>query len=512
MADNSASNKRIAKNSLFLSIRMVFVLGITLYTTRAVLSVLGVEDYGIYNVVCGFVSMFSFLNTSMSNGIQRFYNYELGKNRKEAVQNVYCTAIIIQLLLSVIIVILTETLGIWYLNNKMVIPDERMVAASCTFHFSVISFIFVIMQVPYVAAIMANERMDFYAFVSVIDACLKLVIVFAIPLFGYDDLIVYGILWMFVCIIDFFVYFFYCKRKFKELTFSYKVEKDLFRTMLGFSGWNVFGSFSHMMKEQGINLVLNLFGGPVINAARGVAVQVNSGIQNFVNNITVPVRPQVVQSYARGEIQRTMSLTYSVSKFSCYFLYMLGLPVMLEITYILNIWLGVNIPDYTETFVVIIIITSFLNNLNAPISNVVHATGIMKKYQIYSAFVVLSAVPMAYLVLTLGASPEYALIMVLLSMIAAQVVALYILKSIIDYSIVEYIKKVVIPIIFVVLTTFWIPFIPHILLESGFARLIIVFGISVVVIVFTVFILGLNKAEKEIVKTLLRKITNKIIR
>lgn len=509
MSDNSANNNRIARNSIFMSIRMVIVLGITLYTTRALLRILGVEDYGVYNVVCGFVSMFTFLNTSMSNGIQRYYNYELGKSGSTGAQKVYSTAVVIQLILSIIIIALTETIGIWYLNNKMVIPGERMFAATCIFQFSVVGFLFVIMQAPFVAAIMANERMDFYAIVSVLDSCIKLAIVFVIPLFGFDNLIVYGLLLMLVSILNFLLYYIYSKRTFKEIHLSLKIEGTLFRSMLGFSGWNIFGSFSHMMKEQGINLVMNLFGGPVVNAARGVAAQVSSGIQNFVSNITIPVRPQIVQSYAKGDIQRTMNLTYSVSKLSCFFLYMIGLPVMVEINYILNIWLGDNVPEHTGMFVVIIILTSFLNNLNAAISNVVHATGVMKKYQTYSAIIVLSAIPLAYLVLKFGAAPEYALIMALFAMIVAQVAALLILKQIIDYSIVEYVKKVIIPILVVILSTIWIPIIPHFSMQSSFIRLVLVCGLSLITIASSVYFIGLNNSEKTIVKTLLRKFANK---
>lgn len=502
MSDNQSNNKRIAKNSIFMAIRMVFVLVITFYTTRVILNILGVEDYGVYNVVCGFVSMFAFLNTSMSNGIQRFYNFELGKNGNEGATKVYNTALLIQLILAIIIIILTESFGLWYLHSKMVIPEGRMYAAEWIFQFSVLSFLFIIMQAPYTAAVMAHERMDFYAIVSVLDAVLKLGIVFAIQLIPDDRLVVYGLLFALISILNFVLYYAYCKHYFPEIKTKRVFEKQLFRSMLGFSGWNIFGSFAHMMKEQGINLVMNLFYGPIVNAARGIAVQVSSGLQNFVTNITVPVRPQVVQSYAAGDITRTLNLTYSVSKISCYFLYMMSLPILLEIDYILTLWLGNNIPEHSANFVIIIVVTAFINNLNGAISGVVHASGKMRKYQLYSTAAVLLSIPLAYFCLKLGGIPELALIMALVSMVLAQAVALIVLKSIVEqFSIVEYLKFVIFPIIVVMAISLPLPWIIHHFMSFGFLRLLIVGIVSEVMAAVMILAFGLNSSEKNMVKT-----------
>lgn len=499
MADNTSNNKRIAKNSIFMSIRMVFVLIITFYTTRVILNILGVEDYGVYNVVCGFVSMFAFLNTSMSNGIQRFFNFELGKNGDDGANKVYNTALLIQSILAIVIVGLTESFGIWYLHNKMVIPTDRMFAAEWIFQFSILSFLFIIMQAPYTAAVMAHERMGFYAVVSVIDAILKLVIVFTIPLFHGDKLIVYGILFALISVINFFLYFIYCKRYFPEIKIKRYFDKKLFGSMLGFSGWNVFGSLSGVMKEQGINLVLNFFFGPIVNAARGVASQINGGLQNFVYNITTPVRPQVVQSYARGDYERTMNLTYSVSKLSCCFLYLCALPVALEIDYILKIWLGDSIPEHTNTFVVLIILTSFVNNLNAAISGVVHASGKMMIYQIVSSCISMVSVPAAYIGFRYGLSAEFALLMVLVWTSISQLVSLFILKSVIDYSIRKYHRSVVLPIVVLILLTCWPSFLIHRFMEEGLARFLIVCLVSVILVSLGIYYFALNKSEKSLI-------------
>jgi len=503
--DNSLTNRRIAKNSILLSFRMVFVLLIGLYTTRAVLSLLGVEDYGVYNVVCGFVSMFAFLNTSMINGIQRFFNFEYGKNGEEGANKVFNTALLIQICLVIIILILTESVGVWYLHNKMVIPEGRMIAAEWIFHFSILSFVFVILQVPYGAAIMAHEQMDYYALVNIVDAVLKLAIVLIIPYLKGNYLIIYGILWSLISLFDFLMYMIYARKKFSEIRINAFFCKKTFTSMLGFSIWNLFGSLSGVMKEQGINIVMNLFFGPVVNAARGIAAQVNGGVQGFASNIMISVRPQVVQSYAKGDIVRTMSLTFSISKLSCYVLYIIALPVIIEIDYILNFWLGANIPNHTSTFILIVLFTSFVGNLNSAISNVVHASGIMRLYQIVGGVIGLLSVPVAYGALKLGGSPESAMWVAFASMTVTQINAIWILKTIVNYSIRNYIYQVLIPIFSVIITTAFIPLIPYYLMETGFIRLCVVGVISVLSVITSIYLFGLNISEKEIVVQMVKK-------
>ena len=293
---NSENNKRIAKNTILLSLRMGFVLFLGFYSTRVTLSALGVDDFGIYNVVGGFVSMFVFLNTSMSNGIQRFFNFELGRNGIEGARKVYVTSLVIQFLLLIIILLLTETLGLWYLHNKMVIPVDRFESAQWVFQFSVLSFVLVIMQVPFNAAIMAHERMNYYAFIGILDAILKLIIVLLIPYADCDLLILYSALIAGVSLLNFILAYTYAKKNFEEIGIKPLFEKDLFKSMLSFSGWNIFGTFSNMMREQGLNMILNLFFGPVVNAARGVAYQVTSGLQGFVVNISTAIGAQIDQS------------------------------------------------------------------------------------------------------------------------------------------------------------------------------------------------------------------------
>lgn len=501
----SINNKRIARNTLFLTIRMVFVLGLTLYTTRIVLKELGVIDYGIYNVVCGFISMFAFLNISMSNGIQRFFNFELGKNGKDGANRVYNTALIIQLLLVLILLLTTESVGVWYINYKMMIPFERLFAANWIFQSSLLSLIFIIMQAPYTAAVMAHERMDFYAVISVLDAVLKLAITFMIHIFIGDRLILYGILMAFISIVNFIIYYIYCKHNFVEIKWHKKFSKNLFKSMLGFSGWNIFGSFSGMMKEQGINLVLNFFYGPVVNAARGIAVQINSGLHSFVNNIVIPVRPQIIQSYAAGNIDRTINLTYSISKLSCFCLYLISLPILYNVNWILTIWLGDNIPENTNVFVIVVILISFLNNLNATSSIVVHATGKMKLYQLSTSFSALLAIPLSYIGLKKGLPPVFAFWMVFFTMILAQIIAVVVLGKLINISLRNYLKKIILPIVEVILLTSWLPYILAINQLDGCLRFIITTIASLVTTSIVIYSIGLNVQEKGLIKDFVNK-------
>ena len=316
MPDNSTSNKRIAKNTIFLYIRMFFVLVVSLFTTRIVLQALGVIDYGIYNVVAGFVSMFAFLNTSMSNGIQRFYNFQMGCNDKGNITKVYNTALQIQALIALILLILLETFGLWYINYQMIIPADRLNAAQWIFQFSVLSLIIIVIQVPYSAAIMAHEKMQFYSYISIVEVIAKLAIAYLLLTVKYDKLVIYGLLSLIVTIIIFTVNFVYAKIKFRDLKFKLFWDKDYLKPMLSFSGWNIFGSFAYLLKGQGLNLLLNAFFGPIVNAARGISNMVMNAIQGFQSNIVIAFRPQIVQSYAAQDINRVTNLFYSLSKIS----------------------------------------------------------------------------------------------------------------------------------------------------------------------------------------------------
>ena len=494
---SSSNNIRIAKNSFYMSIRMIVVLCVTLFSTRIILNALGVDDYGIFNVVAGFVSLFSFLSTSMSNSIQRFYNFEYAKNGIVGANRVFNTSILIQLILAVILVALLEIFGPWYIQNKMVLPIPRLNTALALFQFSVISFICVIIQAPFLAAVMAHERMGFYSVVSVLDASLKLAIAYVLSFLGGDHLLKYGLLLVIVSLIILSIYACYARIKFVEIRFSLSIDNQLVKSMLTFSGWNLFGSSSGVLKEQGVNLIMNLFFGPIVNAAKGIATQVNNGIQSFVSNIIVPVRPQLVQSYSLGNIDRVMRLTYSVSKFSSYILYLISLPLLCEIDYVLQLWLGLNVPEYTAPFIRIVIITSFISNLNGAISGVVHASGKMKNYQLLGAIVNVMSLPIVYFALRLNGSPQLGMVLVACITIVNQIVCMLVLKTIVSYSIRDYIYIVIFPFIRVVYITCWVPIVVIRLLEPSFLRLCLTTILSVIIISIAIYLFGLTIDERK---------------
>ena len=496
-----------------MSIRMVIVLAITLYTSRVILNVLGVEDYGVYNVVAGFVTMFGFFNSSLSNGVQRFYNYELGRNGEEGARRVYNMALLIQVLLAIIIVLPTEVFGLWYLHNKMVIPEGRMIAAEWIFHLSLLTFVLQIIQVPYTAAVMAHERMDFYAVISVLDVLIKLGVLFVISFLKSDALIMYGVLIAIVALLNLLLYLLYCKRNFSEIKIENVFRASLFKEMLSFSGWNVFGTLGHMLKDQGVNLILNFFCGPIVNAARGIANQVNGGLQSFVTNITIPVRPQVVQSYSQGNINRSLNLTCTISKLSCYVLLVMSMPIMLEIDYVLHIWLGDNVPTYTAIFVVIIVLNSFISNLNSAVSGLVHASGKMKVYQLCGGTISLVSVVFVYIAMLIWNIPSIALFVLLVLDIIRQIVALMVLKSIVsEFSLMKYFHGVVIPFIAVALLSMVIPLLAHHFIPGGFLRFCIILIVSVLSVVVSVYVVGLNKNEKDIISNILNNLKTKLVK
>ena len=509
MPDNSSNNKRIAKNTLFLYLRMILVLVVSLYTTRVVLNALGVVDYGINNVVAGFVSMFAFLNTSMSNGIQRFYNFKLGKEGEEALTKVYNMALLIQGILAVVVVILLETVGLWYLETKMVIPIERMPTARWIYQFSVLSLALVIMQIPYSAAIMAHERMNYYAYISIIEVVLKLGFALWLPHVHYDKLFVYGCYSLGVHILIFLLYFIYSKHNFKSIKLRKHFHKDLFKDMLSFSGWNIFGTFAYMLKNQGLNVLLNAFFGPVVNAARGVSGMIGSAIQGFSANIVVSFRPQIVQSYANGNLTRVRRLLFSLSKISYIMLFMLSMPVILELPYILKLWLGDTIPDYTIPFTILMLVIMVLSSLNTPLSQVVHATGKMKNYQIGTSIVVCAILPIAWIALKLGGDPTTVYIVSLVMTVINQIVCMILLKKIFIYSILDYLKKVIWPCVIVTIIASILPMVIHLSMPSSFLRLVFVAVVGVVGTAISSYYMVMDQSEKAMIVEFIQKTLHK---
>lgn len=501
----ASSNKRIAKNTLFLYVRLAVVMLVNLYATRVVLDVLGVEDYGIYNVVCGFVAMFGFLNTSMTNGIQRFYNYELGKGGDAAVAKVYNTGVIIQGLVAFIFLALLLTFGWWYLNAEIVIPESRAGAANWVYIFSVLSMVFVIMQAPFSAAVIAYERMDFYALVSVLNSFITLAVVFLIKYAGGDKLIIYGLALMLLQLFCLLLYYLYCKRHFVHLKIERSFNKTLFKEMFKFSGWNIFGSFAFMLRSQGVNVLLNQFFGPTINAANGIASQVASAVQAFSLNIMVAFQPQLVQSYASNDYKRTEQLMLNMTSLS-YLLYcILAIPIVIEIRYILELWLGGNVPEYTEQFAILTVVIMGLGLFHTSITQVFMATGKLKTFQIVTSIIICAILPISWLCLQNGASPESVYVVTIAIFVVNFLICLLLLHREFKFDFKRYVimiaKCTIVTILALCISRY-----VHSSMQSSFIRLLSV-GCVAALVISCGYCATLSKSERSnIIATVKKKI------
>ncbi len=500
--NRTVNNKRLAKNTIYLYLRMIIVMLLTFYSTRVLLTVLGVEDFGIYNVVCGFVTMFNFLNTSMANGTQRFYNYEIGKNGEKNIGSVFTHAIIIQIVIAVIILILAESVGLWYLYKIMIIPTNRLDAAFWIYQFSLLSLLFVVFSVPFSAAVMAYEKMDFFAITTIIDAILKLLIVLCLPYIQYDQLILYGILMSFINILNFIFYYSYCRFNFSTIRFNKSINKNLLISMLSFSGWNVFGSLAHISKIQGVNLVFNAFWGTVVNTSYGIATQISNAVSSLTVGFVTALRPQMIKSYASGDINYTMKLLYSASKLTFFLVLIIAIPVIGEIKYVLDMWLGEGkYPFMTPIFCQLTILTILFDSFATPLSIIVHASGKMRNFQVLCSFVILLVIPFAYLGAKFGFSTNVILIVCLLVTILTQIVRLILIKQIMDFSITSYCKYVFLPTIFVfVLSSIGTLFVNYLPI-TGFSVTVVKMVICFIFVLLLIYTIGLNNSEKQIVKS-----------
>ena len=485
---------------------MIIVMVITLYTTRALLAALGVEDFGIYNVVCGFVSMFSFLNTSMANGTQRFYNYEIGKNGENGIGKIFSHSMVIQVTMALLILVVVETFGLWYLYSKMVIPDARFEAAMWIFQFSLIQLFLVMITVPYNAAVMAFERMDFFAVVSILDAVLKLGIVIILPFAPIDALVYYGALMTLINLINFILNYVYVRRNFKSISFDKNWDKQLYVSILSFSGWNIFGSVSHMMQSQGVNLILNAFWGTIVNAANGVATQVNSAVNSLTAGFVTAVRPQMIKNYASGNIDYLRKMYYSVSKLTFYLVMILAVPLIGEIDTILDIWLGAGkYPEMTAVFCQLTMFMTLCNSYATPTSIIIHATGKMKKFQIVVSTVTLMIIPIAYVAAKSGCDAPLIISLSAMITIAAQVTRLILIKEQVDFPVWDYCKKVFAPTWCVLAISLIVAVILHSTTPQHIIWSIFRMGGSLLLSCVAIYLIGINKSEKQLVLSFVKK-------
>lgn len=509
MTQVTEKNKRIAKNTLLLYFRMLFTMAVSLYTSRVVLNTLGIEDFGIYNVVGGVVAMFAIISSSLSAAISRFITFELGRNNLEKLKVIFSSAVIIQIILALVISLFSELIGVWFLNNKMNIPIERIVAANWVLQCSILTFVVNLISVPYNAAIIAHEHMKAFAYVSILEVSLKLAIVFLLYTSSFDKLITYAVLLLLVAIIIRFIYGFYCKRKFEECTCHFIYNKEILTEMLGFAGWNFIGTSSAVLRDQGVNIVINIFCGPVVNAARAISFQVNTAIQGFVTNFMTALNPQITKSYASGDRGYMMTLLYQGSRLAFYMLFFFSLPVIIEADSILLLWLKI-VPEHTVNFVRLVLVFAMSESISGPLITAMLATGRIRNYQILVGGLQMLNFPISYFLLRWGGCPEITIIVAIIISQCCLIARLWMLRGMIGLSSKQYLKKVYLNILMVSILSAIFPVFIYSQMPIGYIRFITVIGTSFVCCILVVFYVGCSHSERLFVIQKIQEIKYKL--
>lgn len=476
---------------------MLISLVISLYTSRAILQILGEDDFGIYNVVGGVVVLFSFLTNAMTNSTQRFLNYNLGRNDEKRILNVFNTSMLAHFTIFGVVLVLAETIGLWFVMTQLNIPAERYTASLWVYQASIIATLLNIIVIPYRASIIATERMGVFAYISILDVVLKLVIVLILPYFTTDSLILYSFLLSGISLLNFVLYRHICRRKMAFTHFHFIWDKSQYKEQMTFSGWYLFGGMATVGAKQGTNILINIFFDVVVNAAVGIANQVRNAIFGFVTSFQTAFNPQIVKLYAAGEGDKLLNLIYRTSKFSYYLLFVISLPIVLFCEDILSLWL-VDVPNYAVVFTQLVVVTSFTEALSAPLWTAIGATGKVQKYQLYVSLIILLDIPLVYLVFTIGGSPVWAFIVNLIINIVAFLYRLLYIRPIIKYKLSVYIKSVLCPCFIVSFLSIPLPiFLTRISHTTSLVLLSIC--ITAVFSCCIIYFVGLNRNEKDFI-------------
>ena len=505
MSQIENNNKRIARNAIALYIRTFITMIVSLFTSRVVLNVLGVEDFGINNVVGGVVAMFSIVTSSLAQAISRYLTFELGKNDMKRLKLVFCTSVNIQILISFIVIVLAETVGLWFLNAKMNIDPERLYAANWVFQFSILSFVVSLISVPYNATIIAHERMKAFAYISVFEAMLKLVLVYLLYISSFDKLITYSFLMFFVALLLRLIYGMYCKRHFEESSYHFILDKSLLKEMMKFTGWNFIASTAYTFNTQGINIISNLFFGVTINAARGIATEVEGVTKTFINNFTTAVKPQVIKSYSSGDMEYMRKLVCNGTKYSYFLMLVISMPFFFEAEFILKTWLGL-VPEYAADFVRLTLIISLVGLLGDILYTNILAVGKLKKYMICETVVTCLIFPITYVLFIFIKKTEIPYILFSLAYFILIFIRLFFLKQMESFPIRFYLRNVIFVALKVTLASVPIPLVLLLLLDKSILSSLLIIFISICSSLFAVLIIGISTNERNMIKDfILRK-------
>lgn len=488
--------KSLVKNTLTLYVRMLISMLVGLYTSRILISQLGVVDFGIYNVVGSIVILLGFLNATLSLSTQRFINYELGNGNYERLTKVYSSSIVIHVLLALLVLVFAETVGLWFLNTQMTIPSDRLTAANYVYQFSILSAMLTLTMVPHTATIIAHEHMKSYATIGIIDVLLRFGVACLLYIVNSDKLIVYGLAMFIVVAVDYSMYFLYCKKKFAECRFSFSKDKCLYKSMLTFSGWNILSSISMVLNGHVVGIILNMFLGPVVNAARGISNQVNGAVSGFVSNFQVAVNPRIIQSYASNEKDVFYRLVNQSAKMSFFLLLVLVVPIWINIDVILKVWLGV-VPQYAGDFCRIVFISSLINTFSLPLATAANANGNIKIFQMACGIFEIMNIPLSYVLLRYGCPPVIVYYLALTIVVITLFVRLFVLRRLIRFDVKRFLSSIVLRCIAIALTAFGGMYaLSQVISNTNIGWLLLSVIMSILFTSSLIMALGLNKEEK----------------
>ncbi|MDD2392366.1 MAG: oligosaccharide flippase family protein [Bacilli bacterium] len=478
-----------------LNIRMFVILVITLYTSRIILSTLGIVDFGIYNVVGGIVIMLSFISSTMSLSINRFLAFEIGRKNNIQLKRVFSLAVLLQFIIALVILIISETLGLWFLKTQLHIPIERMEAANWVYQFSILSFIVIVLRVPFNASIIAHENMKIYAYISIIEALLKLIVVYLLIIISFDKLKIYSFLNFFVTLSVSFFYYIYAKKKYSECSFSFYWEKTLFKSLVSYAGWSTFGNMSSVVVSQGQNILLNVFFGPLANAARGVSYQLSGAVSSFITNFYTAINPPIVKSYAENNKKYFLTLIFEGTKLTSFLMLMMSIPLILEMDFILDLWLD-DVPPEAPMFCRLILINSIIYYFPTPSVIALQAAGKIAKLHLTTGSINMSNLIISFFFLRRGYNANIVFIVQICVSLVLTLVTIFLQTKQLKISIINYIKQVILPfLIILIVTTSIISFI-WTQLDYGFIRLVITIISSIITVLFAGFFLGTTKDSR----------------
>ena len=508
MSAESQNNKRIAKNTLLLYVRMILLMLISLYTSRVILNALGVEDYGIYNVVGGVVAMFSMISASLSSAISRFLTYEIGRGDNKRLNLIFSSSVTVQAGMAFLILILAETIGLWFLNTQLVIPEDRILAANWCYQLSLITFMINLISVPYNASIIAHENMSVFAYISIMEAIGQLVIAWLITYSPVDKLIFYAVLLCLLATTIRLVYGIYCKRNFEECQYYLVFDKDLLKQIFGFTGWNMVGTCSAILRTQGNNILINMFFGPAVNGAQAIATKVNTAVSSFVQNFMVALNPQITKSYASGRMDYMFKLVFQGGRLSFYLILMLALPIILNTHYILVIWLKI-VPEYTVSFVQLLLILELCESLSHTMVTAILAQGNIKKYMLIVGGFQLLNVPINLFLFYIGCKPYIIYIVAIVISQICLAARLILLNKIMGLSIMKFLKTVYLNVIIVAILSSILPSILSYYFNNTALSFIVVSFVAIVNVALVEYFIGCTDEERLFVKSKILQIISR---